>query len=152
LLDAYELAGQSVVGLKETPGGEVHHFGCATGVWTGGEGMLSVTEFSEKPDLEYAREHLRVEGLPEDAFLTVFGQYVLSPKIFEYLDENIKGNIRERGEYQLTSCLDRLRKEEGMNGYLVKGRRFDIGNPDSYLQSLVEFRKSGMRQSAISGA
>jgi UTP--glucose-1-phosphate uridylyltransferase len=114
--------------------------------------MLSVTEFSEKPDLEYAREHLRVEGLPEDAFLTVFGQYVLSPKIFEYLDENIKGNIRERGEYQLTSCLDRLRKEEGMNGYLVKGRRFDIGNPDSYLQSLVEFRKSGMRQSAISGA
>ena len=39
-----------------------------------------------------------------------------------------------------------------MNGYLVKGRRFDIGNPDSYLQSLVEFRKSGMRQSAISGA
>ena len=152
LLDAYELAGQSVVGLKETPGGEVHHFGCATGVWTGGEGMLSVTEISEKPDLEYAREHLRVEGLPEDAFLTVFGQYVLSPKIFEYLDENIKGNIRERGEYQLTSCLDRLRKEEGMNGYLVKGRRFDIGNPDSYLQSLVEFRKSGMRQSAISGA
>jgi UTP-glucose-1-phosphate uridylyltransferase/mevalonate kinase len=141
LLDAYELKGQSVVGLKETPQEDVHHFGCATGVWTTGDGLLSISEFAEKPDLEYAREHLRVDGIPDGAFLTVFGQYVLSSKIFEYLDENIKGNIRERGEFQLTSCLDRLRKEDGIYGYLVKGRRFDIGNPDAYLNSLIEFRK-----------
>jgi UTP-glucose-1-phosphate uridylyltransferase len=141
LLDAYDLTGQSVVGLKETRQEVVHHFGCATGAWVGGERLLSVTEFAEKPDLEYAREHLRVEGLSEDAFLTVFGQYVLSPKIFDYLGENIKRNIRERGEFQLTSCLDRQRKEEGIYGYLVKGRRFDIGNPDAYLSALIEFRK-----------
>jgi len=141
LLDAYELKGQSVVGLKETPQSDVHHFGCATGDWTKGEGLLSITEFAEKPDLEYAREHLRVDGMSDGSFLTVFGQYVLSSKIFEYLGENIKCNIRERGEFQLTSCLDRLRKEEGIFGYLVKGRRFDIGNPDAYLNSLIEFRK-----------
>jgi UTP-glucose-1-phosphate uridylyltransferase len=141
LLDAYELAGQSVVGLKETPLEEVRHFGCAAGDWVGGERLLSVTEFAEKPDIEYAREHLHIEGMEDDVFLTVFGQYVLSPKIFGYLEENIKGNIREKGEFQLTSCLDRLRKEEGIYGYLVKGRRFDIGNPDAYLHSLVEFRK-----------
>jgi len=141
LLDAYELAGQSVVGLKETPLEEVRHFGCAAGDWVGGERLLSVTEFAEKPDIEYAREHLHIEGMADDVFLTVFGQYVLSPKIFGYLEENIKGNIREKGEFQLTSCLDRLRKEEGIYGYLVKGRRFDIGNPDAYLHSLVEFRK-----------
>jgi UTP--glucose-1-phosphate uridylyltransferase len=143
LLDAYELAGQSVVGLKETPLAEVRHFGCAAGTWTVPGSLLSVTEFAEKPGTEYATEHLRVEGLPDDTFLTVFGQYVLSPKIFGYLEENIKGNIRERGEFQLTSCLDRLRKEEGVYGYMVKGRRFDIGNPDAYLNALVEFRKAG---------
>jgi UTP--glucose-1-phosphate uridylyltransferase len=121
----------------------VHHFGCATGTWVTGEKLLSVTEFSEKPDLEYAREHLRVDGLPPDSFLTVFGQYVLSPKIFGYLEENIRCNIRERGEFQLTSCLDRLRKDEGVYGCLVKGRRFDVGNPDAYLNSLIEFRKAG---------
>ena len=129
------------MGLKETPQSDVHHFGCATGDWTKGEGLLSITEFAEKPDLEYAREHLRVDGMSDGSFLTVFGQYVLSSKIFEYLGENIKCNIRERGEFQLTSCLDRLRKEEGIFGYLVKGRRFDIGNPDAYLNSLIEFRK-----------
>jgi UTP--glucose-1-phosphate uridylyltransferase len=102
--------------------------------------LLALTEFAEKPDLEYAREHLRVEGLAENTFLTVFGQYVLSPKIFGYLEENVRHNIRERGEFQLTSCLDRQRKEEGLYGYVVKGRRFDIGSPDAYLQSLIEFR------------
>jgi UDP-glucose pyrophosphorylase len=152
LLDAYELSGQSVVGLKETPQDEVHHFGCAAGAWIGGERLLSVTEFAEKPDLEYAREHLRVEGIPEDTFLTVFGQYVLSSKIFSYLEDNIKHNIRERGEFQLTSCLDRQRKEEGIYGYLVKGRRFDIGNPDAYLNSLIEFRKTGAHYSVTSGS
>jgi UTP-glucose-1-phosphate uridylyltransferase/mevalonate kinase len=141
LLNAYELTGQSVVGLKETPQDEVHHFGCATGVWATGEGLLALTEFAEKPDLEYAREHLRVEGIAENTFLTVFGQYVLSAKIFGYLEENIKRNMRERGEFQLTSCLDRQRKEDGLYGYVVKGRRFDIGSPDAYLESLIEFRK-----------
>jgi UTP-glucose-1-phosphate uridylyltransferase/mevalonate kinase len=144
LLDAYEVTGQSVVGLKETPEDEVHRFGCATGVWATGEGLLALTEFAEKPDLEYAREHLRVEGIAENMFLTVFGQYVLSPKIFGYLEENIKRNIRERGEFQLTSCLDRQRKEDGLFGYVVKGRRFDIGSPDAYLESLIEFRKQSV--------
>ena len=146
LLDAYELTGQSVVGLKETPQDEVHRFGCATGVWAAEERLLTLTEFAEKPDLEYAREHLRVEGLAENTFLTVFGQYVLSPKVFGYLEENIKRNIRERGEFQLTSCLDRQRKEEGLYGYVVKGRRFDIGSPDAYLQSLIEFRNKPPQQ------
>ena len=140
LLDVYETVGRSVVGLKATAGGEVHHFGCVTGVWSNEDGLLSVSEFSEKPDLEYAREHLRVDGLPDDSYLTVFGQYVLSPQIFDFLEENIRKNIREHGEFQLTSCLDRLRKEEGMYGYVVKGKRYDIGNPDAYVQALVEFR------------
>jgi UTP-glucose-1-phosphate uridylyltransferase/mevalonate kinase len=142
LLDAYESSGRSIVGFKATHGDQVRHFGCATGTWIEGNELLSVTEFAEKPDREYAEQHLRVDGLAEDTFLTVFGQYVLSPKIFEYLDENISGNIREKDEFQLTSCLDRLRKEEGVNGLIVKGRRFDIGNPDAYLNSLIEFRKA----------
>jgi len=48
LLDAYEVTGQSVVGLKETPEDEVHRFGCATGVWATGEGLLALTEFCRK--------------------------------------------------------------------------------------------------------
>jgi UTP--glucose-1-phosphate uridylyltransferase len=142
LIDAFELAGGSVVGLKETSGSEVHHFGCVSGVWGKENELLSITEFAEKPDLEYAQERLRIDGLEENMFLTVFGQYVLSAKIFDYLETNIRENIRERGEFQLTSCLERLRKEERVCGYVVKGCRFDIGNPAAYLEALIEFRKA----------
>lgn len=111
------------------------------GVWQTPD-VLSVTEFAEKPDVEYARKHLRVEGVPDDAYLSVFGQYVLKPKIFEYLEEHISHNIRERGEFQLTSCLDRLRQEDGFAGFIVKGRRFDIGLPEAYRQTLIDFRNA----------
>ena len=49
----------------------------------------------------------------EGHFLTIFGQYILTPRIFELLGDNIRRNMREKGEFQLTSCMDRLRQEEG---------------------------------------
>lgn len=139
LLDAYERVGQSVVGVKATSGDEVKHFGCVTGIWKEPGSLLAVTEFSEKPDPEYAAEHLHMDGMDDNMFLTVFGQYVLDPKIFEFLEENITNNVRERGEFQLTSCLDKLRRESGFIGYVIQGCRFDIGNPAAYLQTMTSF-------------
>ena len=75
-------------------------------------------------------------------FLTVFGQYILRPAVFEYLEEHISRNVREHGEFQLTSCLDRLRQEDGFSGYVVDGRRFDIGTPEAYRQTLIDFRNA----------
>ena len=141
MLDVYDQVGQNVVGLKVTPGSEVRHFGCVAGEWEHDE-LLTITEFAEKPDLDYARKHLRIERMKDDEFLSVFGQYVLKPKIFEYLEEHISHNIRERGEFQLTSCLDRLRQEDGFTGYVVKGRRFDIGLSDAYRQTMIDFRNA----------
>jgi UTP--glucose-1-phosphate uridylyltransferase len=80
--------------------------------------------------------------MQEDKFLSVFGQYVLKPDVFRYLEENIRHNLRERGEFQLTSCLDRLRQEDGFTGYVVQGRRFDIGLPDAYRQTMIDFRQA----------
>ncbi len=142
LLDVYDRVGTSVVGLKVTPGAEVHHFGCVAGDWREHGAVLDIAEFVEKPDREYARKHLSIEGLDADAYLSVFGQYVLTPRVFEYLEEHISHNIRERGEFQLTSCLDRLRQEEGFTGYVVRGRRFDIGNAEAYRQTMIDYRNA----------
>jgi UTP-glucose-1-phosphate uridylyltransferase/mevalonate kinase len=142
LVDDYERYGVSVVGVVPEPADQVQHFGCVTGQWHEQGESLAITEFAEKPTAEYAREKLQVEGLEEDTFLTVFGQYVLSPKVFDFLDENIRHNLRERGEFQLTSCLDSVRKEEGFVACAVKGQRHDIGNPQAYLKSIQEFAKA----------
>jgi UTP-glucose-1-phosphate uridylyltransferase/mevalonate kinase len=148
MLDAFARSGQSLVGLQVTPGAEVSHFGCVTGIWQKPGEVLSITEFCEKPTLEYARKHLRVEGLEEDTYLTVFGMYVLKPLVFQFLDEHIAHGIRERGEFQLTSCLEKVRQVDGFAGYVIKGRRFDVGLPEAYRQTLIEYPLAGPRPPA----
>jgi UTP-glucose-1-phosphate uridylyltransferase len=140
LLEAYNQHGVNILGLRLTPEDQIANFGTVAGVWIEDGTLLNVTEFSEKPTLDYARTNLRVPGLGAEEYLTVFGLYILRPRVFDYLEEHIRNNVRERGEFQLTSALDRLRKEEGFYGIVMDGRRFDIGLPDYYLSTLQTFR------------
>ena len=82
-----------------------------------------------------------MSGLGENEYLTVFGQYIIKPQIFVYLEEHVRNNVRERGEFQLTSALDRLRQEDGFLGLMIDGQRYDIGLPEYYLETLQNFSK-----------
>jgi UTP-glucose-1-phosphate uridylyltransferase/mevalonate kinase len=141
LLDAYNQHGTSVVGLRRTPEQQIANFGAVTGTWVHPGQLLHITAFAEKPALDYASVNLRVPGLADDEYLTVFGQYIIKPQIFQYLEEHIENNVRERGEFQLTSALDRLRREDGFLGLMMDGQRFDIGLPEYYLETLRNFRE-----------
>jgi UTP-glucose-1-phosphate uridylyltransferase/mevalonate kinase len=141
LIEAYNKYGINVLGLRLTPEEKIANFGAAAGVWIEEGRLLNVTEFAEKPTVDYARNNLRVSGLPEDEYLTVFGQYIIKPQLFDYLEEHIKNNVRERGEFQLTSALDRLRQEDGFLGLIMDGLRYDIGLPEYYLETLRIFRQ-----------
>ena len=141
LLEAYQHHGQSLVGLRRTPEYQIGGFGTVTGVWLEDESLLGISSFAEKPTPDYARTNLRVPGLPEGEYLTLFGQYIVKPALFDFLRENIENNVREHGEFQLTSTLDRLRQEDGFLGLIIDGKRFDIGRPDEYLETLQAFRQ-----------
>ena len=144
LLDAYKQHGINVLGLRHTPEDQIANFGTVAGVWLEEGRTLNVTEFAEKPTVDYARNNLLVPGLPDDEYLTVFGLYVIKPQLFDYLEEHIAHNVRERGEFQLTSALDRLRQEDGFLGLVMEGRRYDIGLPEYYLDTLQTFVKKGV--------
>ncbi|AFZ33110.1 UTP--glucose-1-phosphate uridylyltransferase [Gloeocapsa sp. PCC 7428] len=139
VLEIYNLVNQNTIGLTTMPAEIIYKAGCVTGTWQQNS-LLNLTQVYEKPSIEYARQYLRVERIPEDEFLCIFGLYALSPKLFDFLEEHIKNNIRDRGEFQLTSALESLRQVEGMTGYIVKGRCFDTGMPDAYLQTMIDFR------------
>ena len=128
--------------MRGTPEAQLSNFGTVTGDWLTDQDVLNITEFAEKPTAEYARENLHVEGLPAGDYLTVFGQYIIKPQVFAYLEEHIQNNVRERGEFQLTSALDRLRQEDGFLGLMIDGKRFDIGLPEYYLDTLQAFRQA----------
>ncbi|MDX1438090.1 MAG: sugar phosphate nucleotidyltransferase, partial [Anaerolineales bacterium] len=141
LLDAYHQHGVNILGLRRTSEDQIANFGTVAGVWIDEDRLLNITEFVEKPTIDYARSNLRVPGIPDEEYLTVFGQYILMPRVFDYLEEHITHNVRERGEFQLTSALDRLRQEQGFYGLMMAGRRFDIGMPDHYIHAVQSYRR-----------
>ena len=138
LVKVFQQVGKSAIGVRVTPASEIPHYGCVTGTWQK-DAILEVTEICEKPDINYARRHLHVEGMASEEFLSVFGLYLLTANIFQHLEENIKCDRRDRGEFQLTSCLEKLRQSEGLMGYVVKGKSFDTGLPQFYRQTMIEF-------------
>ena len=146
LLDIHEQYNTNSVGLKIISQKELDRFGCVSGSWKTPGSILEIGRFTEKPSAEYAEEHLRIEGLEENEYMALFGQYITSPGIFELLDESITHNRREHGEFQLTSCLDRLRRDEGFLGYVVKGKSFDIGVPENYRQTIIDYYNPGRIQ------
>jgi UTP-glucose-1-phosphate uridylyltransferase/mevalonate kinase len=135
LVEAFELHNRSVVGLRRTPEEMIGSFGTVAGTWVEDQVLLNITEFAEKPTVDYARNSLRVPGIPESEYLTLFGQYLIKPQLFAYLEEHIENNLRESGEFQLTSALDRLRQEDGFLGLMIDGQRYDIGLPRHYLDT-----------------
>jgi UTP--glucose-1-phosphate uridylyltransferase len=144
LVKLYRETGKTTIGLTVMPGEIINKAGGVTGVWQQVNSILAIDRLYEKPDLDFARSHLRIEGMPEDKFLAVFGIYVLNATIFNYLEVEINNNLRYKGEFQLTTSLDKLCQDEGAIGYLVKGQYYDVGMPEFYRQTMIDFGSTGI--------
>jgi len=143
LVDNYYEAESNLIGLQPTPESEIGRFGTIGGEWLpaeagGRRSFVEITRFKEKPDREFAREYLAMEGLPPDSFLTVFGLYILSPGVLEELERRSSA-AQEEGEIQLTDTLERMRKKETFLGFVIEGEKIDIGIPQGYLTGINRF-------------
>jgi UTP--glucose-1-phosphate uridylyltransferase len=103
--------------------------------------VFEVTILKEKPDIEYARKYLRIESLKPGMYLCNFGIDVLTPRIFEILEYNIRHNIRQHGEFQLRDAMETLIQREGLYACVVKGERYDIGIPQEFVKTVACFGK-----------
>ena len=75
---------------------------------------------------------------PEEApsTLGVVGRYLLSPRIFHYLENLRPGAGRE---IQLTDAIGRLLREESVYAYEFQGHRYDCGSKLGYLKATVAY-------------
>lgn len=75
---------------------------------------------------------------PQDATsnLAVVGRYILTPRIFDLLENTPRG---AGNEIQLTDGIATLLKEERVVAYQFEGKRYDCGSKLGYLQATVEF-------------
>jgi UTP--glucose-1-phosphate uridylyltransferase len=90
-----------------------------------GPSIARVTAIVEKPK-------------PEDSpsTLGVVGRYILSPRIFHFLENLRPGAGRE---IQLTDAIGRLLREESVFAYEFDGRRYDCGSKLGYLEATVNY-------------
>ena len=70
--------------------------------------------------------------------MAIIGRYVLTPDIFDIL-ENIKPD--KNGEIQITDALRIQAKEGRVIAYKFKGKRFDCGTVDGFLEANNYFAK-----------
>ena len=140
IMDAYKECGCALVSITEVPLERVKHYGILHGVWNDREETIMRADcMVEKPTTDYAEEYLGVKNARnEQKYYATFGQYVLTPDVFEELEQQIviNGKPSEGKEYGLTSALDMVREKNGLCGFVPDGQSFDIGLPDAYRNTM----------------
>ncbi len=136
--------GQLTVAVKPVDFENVVHYGILTGAFDGKRSyMMNVTEMAEKPSVQYAKDYLGVKTGNTTGYYCTFGQYILTPDVFDYLEEDIALHDKNNdpSEIQLTSALCRVLEDKGMTGVLVDGESFDVGIPSAYAETVARFAK-----------
>ena len=143
LINIFHQLGENIVAVMRTLEDMLHLFGTVAGKQMQDHPRLyKVLEIKEKPSLEYAEKHLQTDGVPLGEYLCFFGQYILTPYVFKCIKYLLDKNIRERGEVQLTSALEMVRKELGVfYAYETDGQRYDTGVPISYANTVNAFAR-----------
>ena len=128
LIQAYERTHSSVVAVMQVPAAEVSRYGIV-GRRDGRQPLddprlRRMTAIVEKP---------KQKDAPSD--LAVIGRYVLTPKIFDKLEQTQRGS---GGEIQLTDAIEALMAEQSVYTYEFEGVRYDAGTTMGWLQATVD--------------
>jgi UTP--glucose-1-phosphate uridylyltransferase len=124
MVEAYAQTGGCMVAAMEVPQERTSAYGILDVSEDMGN-MVKVKEMVEKPPAGTAPSNL-----------AVIGRYILSPKVFEHLENPQTG---AGGEIQLTDAIAKEIDTGGVYGYRFRGQRFDCGSKAGFLQATVAF-------------
>ncbi len=124
LMEQYEATGKSVIGVQTVPNSETHRYGIIDPKEQV-DRLYEVEKFVEKPEQGTAPSNL-----------AIMGRYVLSPRIFDYLENQNEGS---GGEIQLTDAIERLNKDDKVYAYDFEGQRYDVGEKIGFVKTTIEY-------------
>ncbi len=123
LTEIYEQTGNSVIATMEVFGDDVSKYG-NIGVGEEKDGIMSVNQIVEKPDLADALSNY-----------AIIGRYVLDGKVMDMIKKlSPKGN-----ELYFTDVLDELAKDGELLASCFEGKRYDVGDKFGYIKANVEY-------------
>lgn len=126
MIEVYEKYQCSIVAIEEVPMDQTDRYGVIAGhLVDGTDDTYRVTDMVEKPD-------------PKDAptNMAIIGRYILTPDIFDILRETKPG---KGGEIQITDALLEQAKKGKVIAYKFKGKRFDCGSVDGFVEATNYF-------------
>jgi UTP--glucose-1-phosphate uridylyltransferase len=126
MVDAYDEVHTSIIGSEVVEGDAISLYGCLDCTpHPGNSRLLDVADLVEKPK-------------PKDAPSqnAIIGRYILTPRIFEMLEQLKPGS---GGELQLTDAIKALLQFEKVYGFHYIGKRHDAGDKLGFLKATVGF-------------
>ena len=127
LMDAFERTHSSVVAVMDVPPEDTSRYGVIDpdpAAETGDSRLYKLRGLVEKPAAGAA-----------PSTLAIIGRYVLTPKIFDKLEQTPRG---AGGEIQLTDAIQALMAEQDVYGYAFDGVRYYAGTTMGWLRASVE--------------
>lgn len=136
LISCYDEYKTSILGVQSVHKEEVMKYGIVDGIKIE-DGFYKINNMIEKP---------RIEEAPSN--IAILGRYIITPKIFEILEDTKPG---KGGEIQLTDALKELAKQEAMYAYCFEGTRYDVGDKLGFLKANIEFalKRDDLREDFI---
>lgn len=133
MVKVYEKYRCSVVAVMEVEPSQVSSYGVVNGKFIEDD-LMMVSDMVEKPAPDEAPSNL-----------AIIGRYILTPDIFEILEHTAPG---KNGEIQITDALLNQAKNGVVIAYKFKGKRFDCGSVDGYVEAtkyFYEMMKNGKK-------
>lgn len=124
MIEQFNFLQNSIVAVQPVPEEEVSRYGIISPIEKYGN-LYRTSSFVEKPSREFAPSNL-----------AIMGRYILTPKIFEYLDMAEAG---ASGEIQLTDAIQKLAQVEDVYAYQFEGTRYDVGEKLGFILTTIDF-------------
>jgi UTP--glucose-1-phosphate uridylyltransferase len=114
----------SVIAVEKISPAETKRYGVVD-VLSTEEVITPIQGIIEKPSFEQAPSNLGVVG-----------RYILTPTLFEFLENISKGS---NGEIQLTDAIAQLLQKEKVMALQFTGKRYDCGSKIGYLEATIAY-------------
>lgn len=124
MVEVYEKYKKPVIAVQKVPKEDTSRYGIIKGRETDNR-VYMLDDVVEKPLPGKA---------PSD--LAIIGRYILTPEIFDILENTPPGT---GGELQLTDGLKELLRKKGMIGYRFEGDRYDGGDKLGFLLANIAY-------------
>jgi UTP--glucose-1-phosphate uridylyltransferase len=127
MVELYAETGNNIIAVQECDPAEAHKYGIV------GQGKSVHTGFAIDGMVEKPKQGTA----PSNLFIN--GRYILQPEIFNILASQERG---AGDEIQLTDAMLKLEKMQSFYGYHYRGRTFDCGSPEGFVEANVAFALS----------